>query len=41
MAGEADITENLNKKANSKEIAIIPPRATLKALRERTKTWPS
>jgi len=27
MAGEADMTENLNKKANSKEIAIIPPRA--------------
>jgi len=27
MAGEADITENLNKRANSKEIAIIPPKA--------------
>ena len=39
MAGEADMTDNLNKKANSKEIAIIPPKA-VRAIRRGDYTRP-
>ena len=39
MAGEADITENLNKKTNSKDMVVFKPKA-IRAIRRGDYTRP-